>query len=70
MRRIILITLILGQIMQKSLAQTPQNYPTPGPEPVEINFFNVLLYFVVPVLIIIAYFLARKTLKKRSGKNG
>ena len=37
-------------------AQRPENYPDVQQGPIEITFVNVLLYFVVPLLIIIAYF--------------
>lgn len=52
-----------------TFAQRPQNYPDADQGPPEITFVNVLLYFVVPILIIVAYFWSRsRSFKKRNRK--
>lgn len=64
MTRIFAIMSFIIILLQNTSAQTPQNYPAPGPEPVEINLFNVLVYIGVPALIILLYILIRRRSSK------
>lgn len=58
--------MILSSLILELCAQSPQNYPTPGPERVEITPFNVLMFIVLPVLIVVAYiWIRRRSLKKK-----
>mgnify|MGYP006290165009 CR=1 FL=1 len=50
-------------------AQTPDMYPPPEPEPVDVTTVNIILYVVVPIILIIAFFLYRKWVKKRKNNN-
>lgn len=52
-----------------SLVQIPQGVPNPSDsEPLLINStFDIILYIVLPILILIGYFLWRKRQKKRNG---
>jgi heme/copper-type cytochrome/quinol oxidase subunit 2 len=47
--------------------QSPDMYPPPVPQPVEIDTFNIILYIVLPVLIVVAYF-AYKNWQKKDNK--
>ncbi|GAB3326928.1 hypothetical protein GCM10027429_00120 [Marivirga atlantica] len=51
-----------------SLVQIPQGVPNPADsEPLLINStFDIILYIVLPILILIGYFLWRKRQKKRN----
>lgn len=46
-------------------AQTPDMYPPPVPEPVELNIFNVILYILTPVILIVVFIYYRRWLKKK-----
>lgn len=52
-------------MMITASAQTPDMCPPPNPEPVEKTTLNIILYIVLPLLLVVIYFLYRKTLKKR-----
>lgn len=64
MIRIFTITSFMIAFMRNAHAQTPQHYPAPDPEPVEINLFNILVYIGIPVLIILLYILTRRRSSK------
>ncbi|MFW5832088.1 MAG: hypothetical protein ACOC1J_01800 [Prolixibacteraceae bacterium] len=49
----------------KLKAQTPEMYPPPDPEPVDVTTVNVILYVLVPVILVIAFILYRRWVKKR-----
>lgn len=65
MNRKIKFSVILILLVVKSLAQSPDFYPPTVPEQIEITPFNVVLYLIVPLLIILAYFLYRNSQKKK-----
>ena len=43
-----------------ALAQTPEHYPPPVPEPVEMSWFNIVLYIVLPVALFVFLYFRRK----------
>ncbi len=49
------------------LSQTPTHYPT-GKNPEPFTFWNVFFYIVIPVLMIAAWILIRRSQAKRSKK--
>lgn len=49
-------------------AQSPTNYPPTVPKKVEINLFNIIVYFVLPVLMLIGYFLIRRSARKKESE--
>ena len=57
-----IIALVLF-LMQKSYAQTPTHLPKTGIKPVEINFINILVYFIIPLLLAVFYIWYRRSLK-------
>ena len=59
------ISIIIIFFTADSSAQSPEFYPPTVPEQVEITPFNVILYLVVPLLIILAYFLYKKSQNKK-----
>lgn len=59
-------TLLFLMTFLCTYAQRPENYPDADQGPMEITFVNVLIYFVFPLLIIVAYFWSkRRSFKKR-----
>lgn len=70
MKRKFLLLLFLLNIFVAALAQTPDGLPNPVPEPVDLTLFNIILYFVLPVLLIIFYiFYRRSKIKKQKNDN-
>ncbi len=51
--------------LSKLQAQTPDMYPPPVPEPVDVTTVNVILYVLVPIILVIAFILYRRWVKKR-----
>jgi hypothetical protein len=49
-------------------AQSPDMYPPPVPKPVDIDIFNIILYIVLPILIVVAYFAYKNWQKKQSNR--
>ena len=49
-------------------AQTPEHYPPVKPEPVDFSLFNIILYILLPLLLIGAYLLYRRSRKKAEKK--
>jgi len=56
-------------LMIISYAQTPDMYPPPNPEPIEKTTFNIVLYVVLPIIMVVGYLLYRKSVKKRNEKD-
>ncbi len=48
--------------------QSPDMYPPPVPKPVDIDIFNIVLYIVLPILIVVAYFAYRNWQKKQHNR--
>lgn len=46
-------------------AQTPDHYPPPVPQPVEVNLFSIILYVVLPIGLVVAYYFYQRTQKKK-----
>lgn len=55
-------------LTQFGFAQTPDMYPTPDPEPVIWSSLNIVLFIVLPIILIIAYILYRRWVKRRNNK--
>ncbi len=51
-----------------SFAQTPDMYPPPEPEPVEITPLNIVLFVVLPILLVIVFVLYRRWARKKHKK--
>jgi Zn-dependent protease len=49
-------------------AQSPDMYPPPVPKPVDIDIFNIVLYIILPILIVVAYFAYKNWQKKQSNR--
>ncbi len=61
-----LIALVFSSLfLLKTHAQTPSNYPSPVPEPVNINPTNIIIYFILPVILVVAYIWIRKSARKK-----
>lgn len=67
----ILIIISLFALCFRTFAQTPDHYPPPVPQPVEVNLFSIILYLVLPLGLVVAYYLYQRSQKKKnnSGKN-
>ena len=65
MFRIAGIGIFLELFLQETYAQNPTSYPTPDTEPIDINFVNILVYFIMPVLMVIIYVWTKKLWKKK-----
>jgi heme/copper-type cytochrome/quinol oxidase subunit 2 len=50
-------------------AQTPTNYPPSESEPLDFNTFNIILYIILPILMVVAFFLSRRYFRKRQQAN-
>ncbi len=48
-----------------SYAQSPDMYPPPVPERIDINLFNLILYILLPIGLIIAYLWYQKSQRKK-----
>ena len=46
-------------------AQQPDLLPPAQTEPFELTPFNIILYFVMPVVIFVIYYLYRKSKRKK-----
>lgn len=66
MERKLVVALLMLFAGVDALAQTPDMYPPPVPEPIEPTLFNIILYLVLPALMIAFYFYYRR--KKRKEK--
>lgn len=68
LRRLLLIISQVLYFMRDTEAQSPTNYPPTVPKKVEINLFNVIIYFVLPVIMLIAYILIRRSARKKESE--
>ncbi len=55
-------------LMANAIAQTPEMYPPPDPEPVEITPLNIVLFVVMPIVLVIIFVLYMRWVKKRRRK--
>ena len=69
MKRKLLTSLFLLLTFVAAMAQTPEMYPPPVPEPVDLTLFNIILYFVIPVALIVFYILYRRSKRKKQKEN-
>jgi len=69
MKRKFLTLLFLFITMVAAMAQTPDMYPPPVPEPVKLTLFNIILYFVLPVALIVFYIFYRRSKRKKQKNN-
>ena len=65
MKRKIFTLLSLIFTMVAAMAQTPDMYPPPVPEPVELTLLNIIIYFILPVILIVFYFFYRRSKRKK-----
>jgi amino acid transporter len=65
MKKKILATIFFLFIILATFAQSPEMYPPPVPEPVELTLFNIILYFVSPVALIVFYIFYRRSKRKK-----
>lgn len=49
-------------------AQTPDFYPPVDPEPVQFDLFNIVLYIILPIVLVVGYLLYRRYKKKKKNK--
>ncbi len=47
-----------------SFAQSPDLYPPTVPEAVDVNLFNIILYIVLPIALVAAFFWYQRSQKK------
>jgi len=66
MKRKLLSALLMLIAGLPAWAQTPDMYPPPVPEPIEPTLFNIILYAVMPVLIIVFYIYYRRKKRKEN----
>jgi len=69
MKRKLLTLLFLLHAIVAAMAQTPEMYPPPVPEPVQLTLFNIILYFVLPIAMIVFYIFYRRSKSKKQNNN-
>jgi hypothetical protein len=65
MKSKIIFTSILTLLFGIVRAQQPDLLPPQHTDPIELTPFNIILYFVMPVLIFVIYYLYRKSKRKK-----
>jgi hypothetical protein len=68
MQRKLIYSLFLLLIMMAALAQTPDHYPPTVPRQVDVSLFNLILYIVLPIGIVAAWFWYQRSLKNKQRK--
>gem|GEM_PF-6938645 len=63
----LLIFIMVAQIFVSG--QSPDMYPPPVPQPVEVDTLNIILYIVLPALIVVAYFAYKNWQKKQNQRD-
>lgn len=48
--------------------QAPDHYPPTVPEPVDITPFNLVLYILLPIALIVAFYMYQRSQKKKRRK--
>jgi len=64
MKSKIIFTSTLTLLFGIARAQQPGLLPPAQTDPIELTPFNIILYFVIPVVIFVIYYLYRKSKKK------
>jgi hypothetical protein len=65
MKSKIIFTSILTLLFGIARAQQPDLLPPVQTDPIELTPFNIILYFVMPVVIFVIYYLYRKSKRKK-----
>jgi len=68
MKKILLNIGFVFLLVQTAFAQTPEHYPPNEPEPIDFSLQNIILYIILPLVLIVAYFLYRKKKLKDAKK--
>ena len=50
------------------IAQSPDLYPPTVPKAVDVNLFNIILYIVLPVALVAAFFMYQRSQKKKQNQ--
>ena len=66
MKREITTALVMLLAVVSGIAQTPEHYPPPVPEPVAPTLFNIVLYVIIPIALLV--FLIYYRCKRKKGK--
>lgn len=66
-RKIFYSILWLFSVMS-AFAQSPDMYPPTVPETVDVNLFNIILYIVLPIGLVAAFFWYQRSQKKKKQK--
>lgn len=65
MYRKIRYSLLWFMSVTNALAQSPDMYPPTVPETVDVNLFNIILYIVLPIGLVAAFFWYQRSQKKK-----
>ncbi|RKD86179.1 hypothetical protein [Mangrovibacterium diazotrophicum] len=65
MKRELTTLMMVFQGMVVAFAQTPEHYPPPVPEPVAPTLFNIILYLVIPIALVIFLIYYRRKRRDR-----
>ena len=68
MKTIYLTLLLLLITFASVFAQIPGGLPKPETEPLDLNLFNIVLYFVLPVLLLVYYIFYKRSKAKKQKK--
>ncbi len=68
MKKILLISILALFTIIAGRAQAPGNIPYGEPKQLELTPFNIILYFVIPVLLFVALILIRRKRNKEKDK--
>lgn len=69
MRKVLLTAMLMFLAVYILMAQTPSHYPPPVPEPVVPSLFNIILYVLVPVALLIYLIYYRRKRQKDMDQN-
>lgn len=68
MKTLYITLLFLVVTFTSVFAQKPDGLPKPVTEPIDLNLFNIVLFFVLPVLLIAYYIYYRRSKAKKRKK--
>lgn len=68
MFRKLLSGFLLMILVATAYAQAPDHYPPTVPQPVDITLFNLILYIVLPIGLVVAFFWYQRSQKKKRNK--
>ncbi len=69
MSRKILFSILWFFLLTNTFAQSPDMYPPTVPETVDVTLFNIILYIVLPIGLVAAFFLYQRSQKKKKKKH-